>query len=538
MPLDQTADFSGIANAQGEFWRWLRQELGMRALLATPAQAPGASPPSRLSPRDRRILAWLFDPGQIRDHPQDRAARLGALDYKESLRLRSGDLSGAPDAILEARSSSDILKLLAVASELGVIVKSCAGDAVWRGLTPGAPSHAATIALDLSSMNAIESIDRKTGTAWVQAGVGVRELSHRLSSQGFALPYIPERVSYSSLGHWIAADPNSGGSNNHAENPVLGWEAATPVGILDDKALATACTGLRDLMIGSREIFGIITRAQLQLQTQPSSTASQAFVFADFAAGVAAAQELASSNVRLGTLECFDLDTTRVLATLDNIFYPPDLVARLRARLQGLHRLESACLLIVETTGSRAEASKTRKTIRGTAARSGAIFLGSRPAEHWRAHQRQRLRWREAIFDHGLGWDTIELHVSWQNLHTVHAAMKSALRSAIGATVPRLAHGLVLGQISGTSIHGAVLTYDCIFPRALEAELSQADIIRDAAAQVMQAHADNAVPMQAGTEITRAIKKTVDPKGILNPSRLPVEVRDWTNESNLAAQPK
>src|SRR5580698_10605397 len=105
--------------AREEVWTWLAQQLGMPSLLATPARPIEeiSLPPSRLSAAQRAQFVSLLGVGRVRDSAYERAFHARVRSYHDLLRLRAGDLSVAPDAVLYPRAAEEVTSLLAVANE-------------------------------------------------------------------------------------------------------------------------------------------------------------------------------------------------------------------------------------------------------------------------------------------------------------------------------------------------------------------------------------------------------------------------------------
>src|ERR1051326_3416277 len=87
---------------RAEVWDWLAGELGMPSLLATPASPLEeiSLAPSRLDPAARESLAAIVGREQLRDRKVDRAFRAIRGFIGDLLRLRAGDLTRAPDAVV------------------------------------------------------------------------------------------------------------------------------------------------------------------------------------------------------------------------------------------------------------------------------------------------------------------------------------------------------------------------------------------------------------------------------------------------------
>src|SRR6185312_4312763 len=86
-------------------WRWLAASFGMPALLATPprALADCGVPPSRLPESARQKLIALLGASNVRQGDAERAQHAAGRTLSDLLRLRGGDLSTAPDAVLYPR---------------------------------------------------------------------------------------------------------------------------------------------------------------------------------------------------------------------------------------------------------------------------------------------------------------------------------------------------------------------------------------------------------------------------------------------------
>ncbi|MBV9061967.1 MAG: FAD-binding oxidoreductase, partial [Alphaproteobacteria bacterium] len=123
-------------------------------------------------------------------------------------------------------------------------------------------------------------------------------------------------------------------------------------------------------------------------------------------------------------------------------------------------------------------------------------------------------------------------------LQTLYAAVRAALENKIAESVPRPgAKGIVLCHISHSYPDGASLYFTYIFPRTLDGDdVAQWLAIKRTASDAILANggtishhhgvgADH-LPWMAqekgalGIEVLRAIKRTLDPKGVLNPGKL------------------
>src|SRR5690242_1947259 len=92
-------------------WRWLAASFGMPALLATPprALADCRLPPSRLPESVRQKLIMILGASSVRQGDVERARHAAGRTLSHLLRLRGGDLSTAPDAVVCPRSEAEVM---------------------------------------------------------------------------------------------------------------------------------------------------------------------------------------------------------------------------------------------------------------------------------------------------------------------------------------------------------------------------------------------------------------------------------------------
>ena len=139
--------------------------------------------------------------------------------------------------------------------------------------------------------------------------------------------------------------------------------------------------------------------------------------------------------------------------------------------------------------------------------------------------------------DRGLGVDTLETATTWSNVGALHRAVRSALETAMRTAAPvKGAQGIVLAHISHAYADGASLYFTFIFPRDLTHPLRQWLAVKTAASEAIVAgggtishhhgvgedHAAWLEPEKGaiGLAVLRAIKRELDPKGVLNPGKM------------------
>jgi alkyldihydroxyacetonephosphate synthase len=124
--------------AREDVWAWLAEELGMPSLLATPARPLDniVLPETHLAPGVRARLVEMLGPERVRDDAYERAFHALGQSYHDLIRLRAGDLSAAPDAVLYPRGTDEVLALLAFAAERDIAVVPSRSTASSRSIFP------------------------------------------------------------------------------------------------------------------------------------------------------------------------------------------------------------------------------------------------------------------------------------------------------------------------------------------------------------------------------------------------------------------
>ena len=145
---------------------------------------------SRLADEARTALVDLLGEEHVRTDRESRLRRAGGKSYLDLLRRREGDASDAPDAVVSPGTTEETAALLALCSELAVVVVPFGGGtSVVGGLSGMDPDDRPSVAVDLSRMSSVQSLD--VPSSLVTVGPGMRgpalELKHAYVSARRAL---------------------------------------------------------------------------------------------------------------------------------------------------------------------------------------------------------------------------------------------------------------------------------------------------------------------------------------------------------------
>jgi alkyldihydroxyacetonephosphate synthase len=514
--------------------RHLARELGWtpRATPAVPVRDIRLAP-SRLPEHARRAMAGLLGEEHVRTDRDARLRHAGGRSYLDLARRRSGDASGAPDAVVLPGDTAQTAALLELCSDQGVVVVPFGGGtSVVGGLAGADPDDRPCVAVDVARMAGVQDLDVPSSLVTVGPGMRGPALEEELGRHGLTLGHLPQSWEFATLGGYAATRSAGQASTGigRFDDLVAGLTLATPAGVLElgHPPASAAGPDLLGLALGSEGTLGVITQLRLRVRPEPGAAAYEGWSFRSWAAGLAGLQRLARHDLLPDVVRLSDPDETRANLLMAGGAGARALRGVLRARRRG-----EGCLLVAGWEGlpslvrarSRAAASVLRE--------GGAARVGTRVGESWRRHRFDAPYLRDRLMDAGLLVETLETAATWTALPTVHDAVRRALRSALGA---RGKQPLVMGHVShayptGASLYVTVLADrddDLPLQQWLGAKRAATDALLAAGGTLTHHHAVGADHRPwlereigpLGVEVLRAVKQRLDPQGICNPGVL------------------
>jgi alkyldihydroxyacetonephosphate synthase len=493
-------------------------------------------PPSRLDADLRERIAGIVGAGGVRDDRLARVSHAAGRSYPDLVRLRSGQVSG-PDAVVYPGSHDEVRALLKLCSEAGVaVVPFGGGTSVVGGVEPDAGSFGAVIALDLGRMASAVSLDGVSLTVTVQPGMTAPELEAALAEEGLTLGHFPQSWEYVTIGGSVATRSAGQASTGQGriDKQVLGVKLAAPAGDLDVKphpGTAGPTPALRELVVGSEGVLGVITEVTLGVREAPEVRHYEGWSFKSFATGVEAFRELEQAHAA-GDVSRLS-DEAETMLSLASAGASGGLATRLTQRYLKLRGHQGGCLAILGFEGEAQEALDRANRARILLRSAGGLRLGSGPGSAWE-HQRFRAPYlRDELLDRGVLVETLETATNWANLHHLYAAVAEALRASLSerGTPP-----LVMCHVSHLYPSGASLYYTFMAAQQRGQEIEQwraaktaaCDAIIAAGGTITHHHAigtDHVPWMRAeigdtGVDLLRTLKTRLDPRGIMNPGKL------------------
>jgi alkyldihydroxyacetonephosphate synthase len=399
-------------------------------------------------------------------------------------------------------------------------------------VSPLSGEHAGVIALDTSRMAEPLALDAESRTVTVQAGMRAPALERHLAGSGLTLGHYPQSFEYVSLGGCAATRSAGQASTGYGriEQMITGLRMSAPTGEIALPALPATAAGpsLRQLLIGSEGVLGVISELSLRVRPAPRERIYEGIFFEDFSAGARALRELIQRGAAPEVARLSDEAETRMSLALAGSGGVKGRLGRVYLRARGY---ASGCIAIFGYEGEHA--SERRERGLQIARESGGLAVGRSPGEAWLKGRFAAPYLRDELLTLGVMVETLETATQWSNVERLHAAVGTAIAGALreGGTP-----GLVMCHVSHLYETGASLYFTFLARQREGEELAQWREAKQAASRaiaegggtITHHHAvgvDHAPWMAAevgegGLRALRAVKDDLDPAGIMNPGKL------------------
>jgi alkyldihydroxyacetonephosphate synthase len=464
-----------------------------------------------------------------------RVRHAAGRSYPDLFRLRTGDASGAPDAIVCPGSEAEVAEVLRACDSAGIaVVPFGGGTSVVGGVEPLRGGFSAVVSLDLRRMNRLIDADRTSLIATFEPGVLGPRAETLLASRGLTLGHFPQSYEFATIGGYVATRSAGQASTGYGriDELVLGLRCVAPAGVVEAKPLPASAAGpsLRELLVGSEGTLGVITQATLSVRPLPEERRYEGWSFQSFREGVEAFRSMEQAEASPDVARLSDEEETRLTMALASSGSAAERVGKAYLRVRG-H--EGGCLAIVGFEGDSKEVSRRRSRARSMLRSGGGLLLGERPGRAWVRGRFAGPYLRDTLLDRGVFVETLETATTWSHLDELYRGVGGALRDSLSA---RGTPPLVMCHVSHLYPSGASLYFTFLARQEEGAELDQWQAAKAAASDAIVAHhgtithhhavgRDHTPWMAAevgelGLELLRAAKARLDPRGIMNPGKL------------------
>jgi alkyldihydroxyacetonephosphate synthase len=497
----------------------LEQALGVKPSdgAAVALEAVRLAPPA-LTRQMLEPIEAIVDAGNVRTTADDRVRHTRGKSTVDLLRIRAGEAEDAPDAVVLPGSHDEVVEVLRIcAGQRIAVVPFGGGTSVVGGLAPAREGFAGVVSLDLGRMDRLLSVDPVSRIATLEPGVRAPAAERLLGEHNFTLGHFPQSFEYASIGGFAATRSSGQYSAGYGrfDEMVVGLRVATPRGSIELGRAPRSAAGpdLRQLFLGSEGTLGVITAVTVSVRPAPAERICEGWRFASFEEGIVALRRLAQDGPVPTMLRLSD-----------------DFETTVNALSSGATGFDGGCLAVVGYEGKVGLGS--RPGADAVLQDAGGVPLGTGPGEAWLSGRFQAPYLRDALLDAGAIAETVETATFWSGLSGLYESVRDSLISTLAAqgTPP-----MVLCHISHVYAAGASL-YFTVVCAATDDPVSQWRQAKEAVNTAILAaggtithhHAvgtDHAAALAEeigplALDALRAVKRRLDPTGILNPGIL------------------
>ena len=469
--------------------------------------------------------------GEVLDGSDDRIRHATGRSYPDLVRLRTGRLEHAPDAVLRPPDAAGVEAVLDACAAAGIaVVPFGGGTSVVGGLEALADGHSGVVSLELSDLRSVE-LDSQSLTARLGPGLTGPEAEAALGALGATLGHFPQSFEEATIGGFAATRSAGQASSGYGrfDDVVTSIELVAPTGRLRTREIPHTAAGpsLRELVLGSEGTLGVITDVSCRVRPSPRVRVYEGWIAEDFHAGREIVRDLAQRHEAPDVLRLSDEEETRVSLELAGT---EGLRKRALDAYLSLRRRRGGCLMICGWEGERDDVSRRRGISQSRLRLGGAVPLGRSAGNSWYGNRYGGPYLRDELMSIGVMVETLETAHTWSRLDELYRGVGEALRGALGE------RSIVMCHVSHAYPDGASLYFTFLTRARPGEEIEQWRAAKSAACDAIVAaegtithhHAvgrDHAPYMRAevgelGLEALRAVKERLDPMGIMNPGKL------------------
>ena len=368
---------------------------------------------------------------------------------------------------------------------------------------------------DMLGWNKIR-IDSEAGMAFVQAGARVAAIQEAADAKGWFYPPDPSSREFCTIGGNIACNAGGmhGGKYGVTRDFVLALKGFLPTGEFVSWGTPTkkfsAGYNMRDLWIGSEGMLGIVTEAVLKLIPKPQARWTLLCAYNSEADAFAAVRKLFATRVQPAICEFLDRYSVQCAEKATGKFVFKGQSGR--------------PVLLIELAGSASELKDQKKAVTAWANSSALALKVAKDRAEAEELWAVRRKCSGAMFELGDSKLNEDIVVPLKN-YTKFARFLDALRKKSGLSIP------TFGHLGDGNLHVNIM-YHKADPREVRAaEKAVASLMKTVVEMGGAISGEHGIGL-AKTPFLRiqhspaqvramlAVKKALDPKGILNPGKM------------------
>jgi alkyldihydroxyacetonephosphate synthase len=495
--------------------------------------------------KKKEVLINIFaslPPKKISFQTSDRYKNALGKSYFDVLRICKGDTYTLPDVVLYPSSHEEVEYIVKQAHDNNIALTPFGGGTnVVGALTNDNVKKFEFIAcVNLLHMNNMLHIDKEHFMATFQAGILGPDLEKLLNKQGFTLGHFPQSFEYSTLGGWVVTRSAGQESTFYGkiEDLVEQVKVVTPVGHLYSSDHTHDASGVNtlSLFVGSEGTLGIVTEVMIKIRPLPRTHRWIVALFPSFELGSQALKSVSQAGIKPSVVRLSDANETMIftkMAAKKPVTFLDTVKKDIQNAVLKYKNLSQPSLMMMRFEEHNVNVSSTVVSVKNIIENSKGFLVTNSIGEQWE-HNRFKLPYlRDPLVEHGVLIDTYETFVPWKHIMALHHSLQEKLSKLPEFNKKK---GIFMAHLSHIYPSGACIYFTGITPMIAGSELEQWHIIKSLITDTIIAH-NGTISHHHGVgadhqkwylkqtdplamQILRAVKKELDPKGILNPGKL------------------
>ncbi len=431
----------------------------------------------------------------------------------------SSKISFLPEAVITPRTEQDIGPVLELANQHRVPVTVRGRGTTLMG--SAAPVRGGWV-IDMRKLKTVR-IDADAGMAHVGAGATTAAVQRAAAAKGWFYPPDPSSKEYCTIGGNIACNAGGmhGGKYGVTRDFVIALRGFLPTGDFVQWGTATkkfaAGFNLRDLWIGSEGMLGVVTGAVLKLVPMPAARWTLLTAFQDEAAAFSAARLLFRQRVQPAICEFLDRESVLCAerATGKTVF--PGQAGR--------------PVILLELAGSLAEVDDLKQDVLVWAQRNAVAFREATSRAQVEELWEVRRKCSSAMFELGDSKLNEDVVVPMRN-YGKFARFIAQLKRQTKLPIP------TFGHLADGNLHVNIMYHRASAAETKAAEAAVQTLMETVVALGGAISGEHGIGLAktpflrlqhspAQVRAMQAVKKALDPRGILNPGKMFGVVRIW-----------
>lgn len=424
-----------------------------------------------------------------------------------------GETPPAADFVVRPGSAQEVSAILKVANYYKLPVHTWGGGSGSQG---GALPMAGGIILDTKRMNRLLEIDLESRTITAETGMIFQQLEWYANEKGFSCMHIPSCLTCGTIGGALGHRGIGILSTKYGkiDDMCVSMEVVLPNGdVINTLPVPKHAAGpdLNQIFIGSEGTLGVITKATFKLFEQPECRKHRAFLFPDMTSGFAAGRDI-MQKVKPSIMRFFDeAETVSIIK-----------------KILGFEK--KGCFMNVTCEGIERIVDVEMDIVVEICKKYGAQDLGSEYGEKW-YENRITFFYPGHIMDIPQMFGTMDTVARFKDIEKIYWAMKNAIETNF-PDVRFIAHCSHWYEW-GTMIYDrfildnppadpdeAIRLHNRIWNTGVRAAMKNGGVINDHHGIGLKLSRLMKEQYGPAMQVMEALKKQLDPNGIMNPYKL------------------